>query len=253
MTNARRARALRAAKQANSRSVATKSRTGRPVSGSKQRSRRPGRSSLSKLAIGLAGLAAMGILIGVLLPAGSSKPFVSGPPGPEGVPLEIGRPIAPASTAVNGQMVDGIGCDSSEQLVYHVHTHLCIYVNGVLRPLPAGIGIVSPVAENTPFGPFYEATQCYYWLHVHAADGIIHIESPSLRVYTLGEFFDIWRQPLGPRRVGSETGPLTVWVNGRRFWGNPRAIELGSHEDVQIDVGRPVVPPSRVNWSVTGL
>jgi hypothetical protein len=81
MTNARRARALRAAKQANSRSVATKSRTGRPVSGSKQRSRRPGRSSLSKLAIGLAGLAVVGILIGALHPGRLERAICVRPPG----------------------------------------------------------------------------------------------------------------------------------------------------------------------------
>jgi hypothetical protein len=49
------------------------------------------------------------------------------------------------------------------------------------------VGIVSPVAQATAEGPFYEATQCYYWLHVHAQDGIIHIESPTVRAYSLGD------------------------------------------------------------------
>ena len=29
------------------------------------------------------------------------------------------------------------------------------------------------------------------WLHTHAADGIVHIESPVDRTYTLGNFFDV--------------------------------------------------------------
>jgi len=37
---------------------------------------------------------------------------------------------------------------------------------------------------------------CLYWLHTHVADGIIHIETPGERSFTLGEFFDIWNQPL---------------------------------------------------------
>lgn len=112
---------------------------------------------------------------------------------------------------------------------------------------------MSPVAQQTVDGPFDSATRCYYWLHVHAQDGVIHIESPSRRTYTLGEFFDIWRQPLTATQVGSARGSMTVFVNGRRYSGNPRSLELGSHEDIQIDVGAPVVPPRKVDWSRTQL
>jgi hypothetical protein len=177
----------------------------------------------------------------------------SGPPGPEGVPLEVGTLLAPADTAATGQTVNNIQCDASEQVVYHVHTRLTVYVNGVLRPLPAGIGIVSPVAQETADGPFYGASRCYYWLHVHAQDGVIHIESPSVRKYTLGDFFAIWRQPLSSTQVGPVTGKLTVFVNGRRYQTDPASIPLGSHEDVQIDVGNPVVAPQTIDWAATGL
>lgn len=177
-----------------------------------------------------------------------------GPPGPEGVPLETGRLLAPVTTTSQGGRVDGISCSTNEQVAYHVHTHLAVYVDGRLRPLPAGIGMVEPaIYELTKDGPFYAATHCYYWLHVHAQDGVIHIESPTRRRYSLGDFFDIWRQPLGPGRVAGARGPLTVFVDGRRSHGNPRAILLGSHEDVQIDVGRPVVRPYTVDWKGTGL
>ncbi len=179
-------------------------------------------------------------------------PF-SGPPGPEGVPLEVGTLLAPADTAATGQTIDNIQCDASEQVVYHVHTRLTVYDNGVLRPLPAGIGIVSPVAEQTAEGPFYGASRCYYWLHVHAQDGVIHIESPSVRKYTLGDFFAIWRQPLSSTQVGPVTGPLTVFVNGHRYHGDPAAIALGSHEDIQIDIGAPVIGPQTIDWAATQL
>jgi len=96
---------------------------------------------------------------------------LTGPPGPEGVPLQVGTLLAPASTAATGQTVDGVACDPSEQVAYHVHTHLSVYVNGSLRPIPAGVGVVRPVAERTASGPFYVATSCYYWRHVHARTG----------------------------------------------------------------------------------
>jgi hypothetical protein len=206
--------------------------------------------------VAVGSLAAIGILLGVLLAASGGGPaenLVSGPPGPEGIPLEMGRVLAPASTAATGQMVDGIQCDAGSDVVYHVHTHLSVYVDGSLRPLPIGIGIVSPVVEQTGHGGFAEATNCYYWLHVHAQDGVIHIESPTVRTYTLGQFFDIWRQPLSRDRVAGVRGNLVVYVNGRRDRGNPADIVLGSHEDIQVDVGTPVVAPRRVEWSGTGL
>jgi hypothetical protein len=150
-------------------------------------------------------------------------------------------------------MVDGVQCNSSEQVAYHVHTHLSVYVDGHLRPIPAGIGIVSPIALSTPNGRFDQASQCYYWLHVHAQDGVIHIESPAGHSYTLGDFFDLWRQPLSASQVGPASGPVRVYVNGRPYSGDPRAVQLGSHVDIQIDVGTPVVAPRTVNWSVTSL
>jgi hypothetical protein len=173
--------------------------------------------------------------------------------GPEGIPLETGPPLAPASASASGQSVDGIQCDASEQVAYHVHTHLSVYVDGQLRPLPAGVGIVEPEAEQTPAGAFDGASRCYYWLHVHAQDGVIHIESPTTATYTLGQFFDLWGQPLGTGRVGPATGVMTVFVDGRRFGGDPRAIPLGSHRDIQIDVGSPAPPPQAVDWTRSQL
>ena len=109
------------------------------------------------------------------------------------------------------------------------------------------------MAQETAEGPFYGATRCYYWLHVHAQDGVIHIESPSVRRYTLGDFFAIWRQPLTLRQVGPVTGKLTVFLNGHLDRADPASILLGSHEDIQIDVGTPVVGPQSINWAATGL
>jgi hypothetical protein len=50
-----------------------------------------------------------------------------------------------------------------------------------------------------------------YWLHTHAADGIIHIESPIRRIYTLGDFFDVWGEQLGPNQVGTLRGPVVAF------------------------------------------
>jgi hypothetical protein len=186
-------------------------------------------------------------------PTDAATAVLTGPAGPEGIVLEQGQQLATASTAATGQTVDGIQCNANEQVAYHIHTHLSVYVNGALRPIPAGIGIVTPVVQQTANGAFDSASQCYYWLHVHAQDGVIHVESPTTATYTLGQFFAIWKQPLTADQVGPNTGNLTVFVNGVRYTGNPAGIPLRSHEDIQIDVGTPAVAAHRVDWSKSQL
>lgn len=173
--------------------------------------------------------------------------------GPEGMPLQTGVPLAPTGAAGSGATVDGIRCDAAEQVAYHIHAHLAVFVDGASRPVPYGIGVVAPVVSDTPQGPFAQATVCYYWLHTHAEDGVIHVESPTEKQYTLGAFFDIWRQPLGPSRVGPADGPVTAYVDGKAYHGDPRGIVLREHADIQLDVGSPVVPPQPVDWSRSAL
>jgi hypothetical protein len=173
--------------------------------------------------------------------------------GPENVPIPSVPVLAGPSATTTGQTIDGISCQTSEQTVFHIHTHLTIFVNGQQRQVPPAIGIPGAVAQQTAAGPFIGSGTCFYWLHTHAADGIIHIESPVERTYTLGDFFDEWGQPLGPDQVGPAKGKVTAIVNGRVFKGNPRNVPLGSHENLQLDVGTPLIAPETINWSNTGL
>jgi len=184
----------------------------------------------------------------------ASTPSAGAPsPGPEGIPLEQGPELAPASTTTPGTPVDGIKCAPVEQLAYHIHSHLQVYVNGQPRTLPAAIGLIGPVYEQTPYGKFYGARTCYYWLHTHASDGVIHIESPTVRIYSLGNFFDEWRQPLEPDQVGPAKGKVTALFNGKPWKQNPRAIPLVAHSSIDLDVGTPVVPPKVISWAGTSL
>jgi hypothetical protein len=166
--------------------------------------------------------------------------------GPEGPPVEHGRALAPAAAPAPGQTVDGIQCQSSEQVLFHIHARLTVYVGGRPRSVPYGIGIGNPQTTPTPAGRFVTSGSCFAWLHTHVADGIIHIESPVQRTYRLGNFFDIWKQPLTATRVGPAHGAVVAFVNGKRWRGNPRNIPLTAHAQVQLDVGRPLVAPVRI-------
>jgi hypothetical protein len=168
--------------------------------------------------------------------------------GSEDVPVPAAVPLAGTATAATGQPVDQISCQTGEQTLFHIHAHLAIFVNGTVRQVPAGIGIPGAQAQETPNGPFIDAGTCFYWLHTHAPDGIIHIESPVHRTYTLGEFFDEWGQPLGPAQVGPATGRVVVLYNGKVYRGNPRDIPLTAHAQIQLDIGTPLIAPQPVTF-----
>jgi hypothetical protein len=176
--------------------------------------------------------------------------------GPEGVLVYNVPNLAPATTR-DGQAVDGISCRklSAETVKYHVHVHVAVYVKGKMMRLPAGIGITKPrLLEKESKGHFLDVGlyDCLYWLHTHVADGIIHVESPVKQNFTLGQFFDIWNQPLGPNQVGPVKGKVVVFENGKRLLGNPRLTPLLAQADIQIDVGSPVVPFHKFPFKVTG-
>jgi hypothetical protein len=97
------------------------------------------------------------------------------------------------------------------------------------------------------------ARRCLYWVHTHTPDGIIHIEAPQSRTFTLGDFFDIWGQPLSRGQAATAragAGTLKVWVNGKPFTGNPRTIPLTAHADIVIEAGPPFpAPPRFTAWN----
>src|ERR1700738_1691323 len=82
-----------------------------------------------------------------------------------------------------GQAVDGIRCDQMEGSLMHIHQHLAIRDHGKPVRVPEDVG--RPIAA-----------QCLYWIHTHTPDGIVHIEAPAFRTFTLGNFFDVWGEPL---------------------------------------------------------
>ncbi len=178
-------------------------------------------------------------------------------PGPEGVAIYQVPDLAPASTTQSGRTIDGVGCQtqSKESVKYHIHIHVAIYVNGRMMRLPGGIGITKPpLVEKYSTGTFYDVGlyDCLYWLHTHVADGIIHVEAPSKQSFTLGQFFDVWNQPLGPNRLGPVKGAVVVFENGKKIEGNPRNTQLLAGGVIQIDVGTPVVAFHPLSFKVTG-
>lgn len=136
--------------------------------------------------------------------------------------------------------VDTIACDQLEQTAFHIHAHLSIYIDGKPMPAPA----------NTGIAPY---RSCFYWLHTHATDGIIHIEAPSGRSFTLGNFLDIWENRFSQLGYPSQldlTEGWQVYVNGKPFTGDFHTIPLKAHTLITLAYNSPGVrPDTSYNWN----
>jgi hypothetical protein len=161
-----------------------------------------------------------------------------------------------ARSSQPGASIDGISCQA-EMLNYHIHAHLTLYKDGKPVPLPPQVGIPYSLAIS---GQHY----CLYWLHTHDASGVIHIESPTPRLYTLGQFFDIWHDTSLWDAQGGIAGPaglavdasfvnalkaakprdIHVFIDGKPVSSDYRSITLTKHKLITIEIGTPLKPPT---------
>lgn len=127
----------------------------------------------------------------------------------------------------------GLDALSAEGTAEHIHQHLDIYVNGRHVAVPAGIGI-APGSFISP-------------IHVHDSSGVIHVESPTLRTFTLGEFFGVWGVYFTPRCIGGYCAhgaeQLRLYANGHVESGDISRLPLTSHEELAVVFG---APPARI-------
>ena len=125
----------------------------------------------------------------------------------------------------------------------HIHAHLSISVDGVQQEVPANIGIDAATNVTQP-------------LHTHDTTGILHVESPVQRTFTLGDFFvRSWHQQLDSTRVGdnviSPSETLTVFVNQQPVQGDPADIVLTNKMDIDLvftSAGTTASPSAPFDW-----
>lgn len=120
----------------------------------------------------------------------------------------------------------GLAMLTSEGTVEHLHAHLDVRVNGQSVQVPAMIGI-----DNRGISP----------MHTHDSTGIIHVESPIKRTFTLGEFFTEWDVSLSADSIGGLRGgdgkTLRAFVNGNPVTGDPAALPINAHDEIVVIYG----------------
>jgi hypothetical protein len=128
----------------------------------------------------------------------------------------------------NNPVIDGIECARAEQFAFHIHTKFNITVNNESYPVPGGIGIIP--------------NNCIYWLHTHDDSGIIHVESPVKKGFTLGQFLRIWNNFNSSDTVvqnmtnNNINGTIAVYVNGTQINNNTnyRDLELKDQDEISL-------------------
>ncbi len=130
-----------------------------------------------------------------------------------------------ASDLLRNLRATGLTPLSQEGTAFHIHQHLDITINGKAVPVPAEIGVgagfISPI-------------------HTHDGKGILHVEAPEIKDFTLGQFFGQWGVVLNSNCVGTfcgdENNKLVVGVNGTAV-EKPESIILKEHDEIHIWYG----------------
>jgi hypothetical protein len=156
-------------------------------------------------------------------------------PSPPGIgPSARYRPHAASSAVAAARPVGPFRCERSSNDTFGAHLEIFANRHGVL--IPAGIGVAPPLVRK---GAYVRGGRCRYALRTFEPTGLIEIEEGSRA--TLGDFFDLWDQPLSPRRVAgfrAKRGEkVAAYVNGRRWRGDARSIPLARHAAIVLHVG----------------
>lgn len=155
---------------------------------------------------------------------------IDSPPATTAVGAESFPPWPPPSDATAAAGKAGLPMLSSEGMVEHIHAHLDVLVDGKPVPVPANIGIDTARRAISP-------------LHTHDDSGVIHVESPVKRAFSLGEFFTEWGVSLSSDNIGGlravDGKSVRAYVNGQPRTGNPAAITFAQHDEIALVYGQP--------------
>jgi hypothetical protein len=123
----------------------------------------------------------------------------------------------------------GLPALAQEGTVLRTHQHLDLFVAGRRVVVPAGLGID---ADGQFIAP----------IHTHDTTGIIHVESPTVRTFTLGELFGVWGVRFDSNCLGAYcTGggsALRVYADGQPV-SDPGLLALTAHEEIVVAFGTP--------------
>ena len=162
--------------------------------------------------------------------AETSDAALTNPPATVAVGGDAAPPWQAPKDAAAAVRTAGVPMLGGEGNVEHIHAHLDVVVDGQAVSVPADIGIDRASGTISP-------------LHTHDGAGVVHIESPIKRQFSLGEFFSEWDVSLSTDNIGAlraaDGKVVRVFVNGTQKTGNPAALTFGPHDEIAVVYGTP--------------
>lgn len=145
--------------------------------------------------------------------------MIATPPYVHPWPIGVGPRYHPAALARDGRPVGSLRCASGRTFAVHVE----LFANRRVVIVPPGIG---------------RGTHCTYPVSTDSPTGVLHILGRA----TLGDLFRIWGTRLGPNRLLSFAGRVSVFAGGRRAIGDPTRVPLTRHAEIVVETGGYVAP-----------
>ncbi|MEZ0070311.1 hypothetical protein ABIA32_006363 [Streptacidiphilus sp. MAP12-20] len=198
------------------------------------------RERRNKILMGVgAAVVAAGVIGGVVVAVSSNDKTASANPSATGnahwaVPSNTDAAVKAA----------GLSMLTAEGTTMHIHAHLDVWADGQKITVPGLVGINETAQTISP-------------LHTHDTSGVIHIESPKVQDFTLGQFTTEWNVPLSADQIGAlktdATHTLKVYVNGKQTTGDPSKLVLHAHDEIAIVYGTAsedasIQVPSSYTW-----
>jgi hypothetical protein len=151
---------------------------------------------------------------------------IASPPPVYPWPIGVGpryQPTALSSTVASGAPVGRMRCrQAGRSFLVHVE----LFANRKVIVIPAKIGV-------SPRG-------CRYPVSTAEPTGVVHVDASGR--FRLRDLFSVWGRRLGPGRLLSFRGRVAVFVDGRRFRGDPGAVVLTKHRQIVVETGGYVAP-----------
>ena len=122
--------------------------------------------------------------------------------------------------------------------VFHIHSHLDVFVDGVKAEVPANIGLAQTGVSTASPGATVIAA-----IHTHDATGVIHIEGATTFDPTLRDVFGVWGVRFTKTCLGvycaTADSPLDVYVNGKKLTSDPTGYVMKAHDEIAVVFGEP--------------
>jgi hypothetical protein len=151
--------------------------------------------------------------------------MIAAPPAVYPWPIGAGpryHPTAANSAVLAGAPVGRLRCTDASRFAVHVE----LFAHREVAIVPPRIGVA--------------ASGCRYPLSTTTPTGVVDVAQAGR--FTLGDLFRVWGRRLGPTRLLSFKGPVSVFVDGHRRRGDPRSIVLTRHSEIVVEAGGYLTP-----------